>query len=188
MSVEKRNIITESRLDDEQTDTLFELYCNCRFQEIISISLIQNSVYTERIILYFLLFSVTASLLTGGISFLNLANLKPIWVIISVLSTVASIYSLNAQPVEKKFHNNATASAFNALALKCKGFIQFESHLDNDSQSIRQKMSNLHKEYRDLAEKLSMEHRKYGFNNQTRLTEKLFKVLEQEKAIEEVRK
>lgn len=161
----------------EQSGRFFDIFYNSRFQEIIALDLTRKAGQLEKIVLWFLLASIAASLLTGSLSFLKISELAPLWAIISVSATLASIYSLAQGPGERRFIHYDTARAFQSLSLECENFTGYAVHSSIRAENIDEIATKLHRKYADFIDRLGIEHREYGNKNAVSLTNQLDDIL-----------
>lgn len=136
----------------------------------------------NNILLWFLLGSVTASLLTGGITFLNSADLVPYWTALSIAATIASIVGVAKRPSDGIFLHFDTARAFDGLAAKVENFTNFAVHVTG-ADNIDESAAEMHREYTALLDRTGAEHRDYGNKNTKAITDRLQGILKVEKLI-----
>jgi len=136
----------------------------------------------NNVLLWFLLVSVTASLLTGGITFLRTPDLLPVWTIISIAATIASIFGVAKEPSGGLFLHFDTSRAFDALASKVENFTMFADHTPNHG-SVDESAAKLHREYTALLERTGVAHRDYGNRNSKEITNRLKEILRVENMI-----
>lgn len=171
-------------MTSEQSGRFFGIFYNSRFQEIIALDLARKAGRLEKIVLWVLLISIAASLLTGSLSFLKISELAPLWAIISISAILVSIYSLAQAPGERRFVHYDTVRAFQSLSLECENFTGYAVHNTIQEENINETATKLHRKYAALIDILSIEHREHGNKNAASLTKQLDDILRAEGFIE----